>query len=219
MLPTIPNKVLNRNIVPALWDGNIITPYQYDASSGRYSSIPVSTYYYELPKILTIRGRCLVLIDTDQSTDNAVSICDDLYPYVDKSPEHEGILRVVKNTFKLFNATKHTAPAGMFFRGWSNTVSAEEVLPLLTLLPRTLNLELIDEEPDHQAEIIDNLLVPEMQDEIDRETIAFIMSNLKSGEENGTRPFENVVNTISDAAKSTNQQSTDAAVHSANSGE
>ena len=208
MAPLLPNKVLNRNIVPALWDRNIITPYQYDAELGRYSSEPVSTYYYELPKQMSIRGWCMVLIDLNESTDDTVMMSWRLHPYVDKKPEHDGILRFVKDSFHLMKATKHTAKPGMYFLKYQKEVTADEIQQLLVILPQTLNIEIVDKEPDLFNEFVNDLLVPEVQEEIDRETIAFIMANQKTGEENGTRHFENIVNAIGDAAKQSDHNPT-----------
>lgn len=175
----LPNELLQRNVVPALWDGNIITPYCYDAVSGRYSSVPLSTYYYELPIALSIRGFCTVLVDIDKSTDDSVTMCSRLFPYVDKTPEHEGISRVVKDSFSVVNATKRNADPDKFFSNGKHQVSSEEARPIAEILPNTLCIELIDKAPDIKEEIINDLLAAEVRDEIDKETLVMMAKEVQ----------------------------------------
>ena len=230
----LPCDVIDKKIVPALWDGNLIMPYPYEEMLGRYGSVPTASYYYELPKEMSIRGMCLVLISVDESTDDTVTFSHSLFPYIDNAPEHDGILRLLKDSFHPVKATKHVAAPDMSFflisgkylskkniveRPLYDKTNSDKIDAICTALPNTLILELIDKIPDHINEIVDGLLVPEMQDAIDHEIISQMADQMTKGENHG--PFEKITNAICDAAKSSirSDRSNDESSHDKHSAE
>ena len=166
----IPNKTLGRRIQPALWSGKTITPYPYDSKNCLVAAQAISTVYYELPDILNIRGWCMVLIDLDESTDTHLCINDDLYEYIDKKPEHDGVLRVIKDRFHKVSVTKHTAIPGMAFHNGEHQITIEQGLDYYTGAAHELKLELVDERPDLFEECTD-VLKSEVEQEMDREVL------------------------------------------------
>ena len=181
-----PNPILGRRIQPALWSGKTITPYPYDSEKCLVASHAVSTVYYELPDILNIRGWCLILIDLDESTDTHLCISSELYNYVDKKPEHEGVHRVVKDSFHKVTVTKHTAIPGMAFFNPPHQITIEQSLDYHAGVSHELKLVLIDKKPDLESEIINDLLIVEVQDEIDRTILKQMVEQVeKEKQENG----------------------------------
>jgi len=174
----IPNKILGRRIQPALWSGKTITPYSYDSKNCLVAAHAISTVYYELPDILNIRGWCMVLIDLDESTDTHLSINDDLYEYIDKKLEHEGVHRVIKDRFHKVSVTKHTANPGMAFHNGDRQISIEHGLDHYTGAAHELKLELIDERPDLFEECTD-VLKSEVEQEMDREVLKHMVEEEK----------------------------------------
>lgn len=174
----IPNKTLGRRIQPALWSGKTITPYPYDSKNCLVAAHAISTVYYELPEILNIRGWCMVLIDLDESTDTHLCVNDDLYGYVDKKPEHEGILRVIKDRFHNVPVTKHTAIPGMAFLSGNRQITIEQGLDYYTGVAHELKLELIDKRPDLFDECTD-VLKSEIEEEMDREVLKAMVEEEK----------------------------------------
>jgi len=120
----------------------------------------------------------MVLIDLDESTDTHLSINDDLYEYIDKKLEHEGVHRVIKDRFHKVSVTKHTANPGMAFHNGDRQISIEHGLDHYTGAAHELKLELIDERPDLFEECTD-VLKSEVEQEMDREVLKHMVEEEK----------------------------------------
>lgn len=208
----IPNKILGRRIQPALWSGKTITLYPYDSEKCLVAANAISTVYYELPDILNIRGWCMVLIDLDESTDTHLCVNDDLYEYVDKKPEHEGVIRVVKDKFHKLTVTKHNANPGMAFHKGNHQKTIEQGLEYYAGAYHELKLELIDERPDMFNEFTD-VLKSEIEQEIDRAVLKQMVEEEKRRNGSNTNgsteapehanQYGNIVSAIADATAKT----------------
>ena len=174
---------LKANTVPALWTGNRIIPYSYDAANETVAAEAICEYCYELPEDWRIRGSAFILLDMTHA-DSCKMVLRNLYPYFDKSLAHADVYRVVQGgelTIPLWS--KVDAPEGCVFHRYRTEATTrewtEEFLGEKCAEMHKFRVEIVDKFPDQKEEIINDLLVKEMTDAIDREILQKMLEQEK----------------------------------------
>ena len=169
---------------PALWTGNRIIPFIYDADSETISIEPLCNYCYITHDDWRIMGGSIILLDIDSSASfkSSLVVCH-TYPYHDDDLMHKNIHRVVYNTELLIPfKEKVIAPDGMLFHCVGNAPTPKAVLEksLGDKYNETskFRIQIVDKVPDYTQEICHDVLAKEMMDIMDKETIQHILYNM-----------------------------------------
>lgn len=174
-------ELLKHDTMPALWTGNRIIPYAYDAFMGMVADEAICDYCYELSEDWRIMGDALILLEIRPDATEKILVARHLYPYFDKGLGHKDVYRVVHNQkFPIPFERKSMAPEGYVFHRYRPVATPrtwlEEYLGEKYTDEHRFHLEIVDRKPDMYEETIHDSLVPEMAEIIDREIIKEILN-------------------------------------------